>query len=184
MTFIETQDIHDARAEGHRTACGPPRSDAWTPDPTPQQLWNLIWVSIIHGAKGLSYFHHFCPIPENNIKVLAITKAYIHDLAQVILAPDSKLPVKMNVSDGGRIDILPKDYNGKLYIFSASLRTKPVKARYHVASLSDGATVTVYGEKRSVRAINGYFEDDFEPLGVRIYMINKSDIMPIQVQRQ
>jgi hypothetical protein len=182
ISFIETQDIHDASAAGHSLPCGPPKSGPWTPDPTPEQLWNLIWVSIIHGAKGLSYFHYFCPIPENNLKVLLKTKAHINDLAQVILSPDSKTSVTNKEFNGDRVDIMSREYNNKLYIFAANMRNKEAKSRFHITSLTEGAEILVYGERSTIKSKRGYFEDAFGPLGVHIYIVDQSNISQTELK--
>jgi hypothetical protein len=69
------------------------------------------------------------------------------------------------------VDVLLKEYDGKIYIFSANLRSKAERVRFHVASLPGEALVTAYREGRTLKAEQGYFEDTFGPLDVHIYII-------------
>ena len=67
---------------------------------------------------------------------------------------------------------MAKQYFGRLYIFAANLKDKPERVRFSVPGLNSGASVSVYGENRSVLAGDSYFDDSFSALGVRIYIIN------------
>ncbi len=179
-TCIETQDLHDANAEGHDQACGWPKDQAWTPDPTPEQLKNLIWVSIIHGAKALQYFQYFCPIPKENMLVLQETKQWIEDLTPAILGPE-ETTVKIQESElsGGRIDIMFRERGGKSYLFAANLKEAHERGRFLVPGLTAGAAIEVYGEGRSIEAREGFFEDDFSALGIHIYIWPAEGELPI-----
>jgi len=170
-TCIETQDLHDANAVGHEQACGWAMDRAWTPGPTPEQLKNLIWVSIVHGAKAIQYFQYFCPIPQENMVVLQETKAWIEDLTPVILGPEEpQVDVQDQEIMGGRIDTMVRELDGKVYIFATNLKEAQERSRFSVPGLSAGTAIQVYGEGRTITAVAGAFEDDFDPLGVHIYI--------------
>lgn len=179
-TCIETQDLHDYNGIGHDHPCGWPRDYPWTPDINADQLKNLIWVSIIHGVKGLTYFHHFCPTPEENIRVLQVVRDQIEYLTPAILGPDSDLQIHDHEFNGGRIDIMTKSIANNPIIFSANLKNREDRVRFSVPGLSANKLIYCYGEDRSLIANEGYFEDNFEPLGVHIYIVqlNEADAMP------
>lgn len=179
MTYIESQDLHDFYSIGHPSSCGwkisgnPP----WTPDPTPAQLRNLIWASIIHGAKGISYFQYFCPIPDANIQVMKTVKEQVTALTPVILGPESAISINKAVNSGGRVDTLVKEYGGKPYIFAANIKSRNEYVRFDVPGLMAGENIYVYGENRNIIASNGYFQDNFGPLDVHIYVVRGTGIV-------
>lgn len=173
-TCIETQDLHDPNAEGHNSPCGWALRNgrSWTPGPTPQELKNLIWVSIIHGVKSIQLFHWFCSTPEENIATLIEAKINIESLAPVILGPEEeKMIISDEELDGGRIDILVKKYEGKIYLFAANIMVKNERVKFKFPELTHGTNIEVYDEDRNIIANQGYFEDSFSELDVHIYTI-------------
>lgn len=174
-TCIETQDLHDYYGIGHDNPCGFPRDYPWTPGITPIQLKNLIWVSIIHGVKGITYFHHFCPTPDENIQVLQVARDQIEYLAPVILGPESEIPVRDQELNGGRIDIMTRSYVGNPIIFAANLKNQDETVKFTITGLPTNKMIHVYGEDRSLNAAEGSFTDSFKPLAVHIYMVQMTE---------
>jgi len=180
IAFIETQDLHDYNGVGHDKPCGWPKDYSWTPDPTPEELNNLIWLSIVHGVKGLSLFHYFCPIPDENIEILRNARYHIEHLTPVILGPDSKKGVSIQELNGGHVDIMVKEYHGNPFIFAVNIERKSETVRFTVEGLDTEKNIHIYNEERTITVSGGYFEDSFEPLGVHIYIIplGSRDIIP------
>lgn len=174
-TCIETQDLHDYYGIGHENPCGFPRDYPWTPGITASQLKNLIWVSIIHGVKGITYFHHFCPTPDENILVLQEARDQIEYLTPVILGPDSEILVRDEELDGGRIDVMTKSYVGNPIIFAANLKNQNERVKFTISGLATNKSIYVYGEDRSLSANDGFFIDSFMPLAVHIYMVQMTE---------
>lgn len=157
--------------------CGPTlgfgskRNEAWSPSITPIQLKNMIWGSIIHGAKGLQYFQYFGAISVYNLETLRTAKDWITDLTPAILSPDRNATVSHTELNGGRIDVMVKGYGEQTYIFAANIKNQAERVRFAMTGLPAGKNITVYGEARSISSETASFEDDFGALGVHIYII-------------
>ena len=160
MTWVETCDIH-----------APPTSHPWTPAITPAQLRNLCWVSVIHGAKGVQWFHYFVATPAENYAAMATFLRQITELTPVVLGPeDAGIAVAHQALGGGRVDITARRRGDDLYIFAANMRTTAETVRFSVANMAALTPVAVYDESRTLTAAaDGSFEDTFAPLEVHIY---------------
>ena len=160
MTWIETCDIH----------ADP--SHPWTPPPTPAELHNLVWTNVIHGVKGIQWFHYFEPTPPENYAVMASFLTQITELTPAVLGPEEvSTAVTETELGGGRVDIMTRMHDQHLYIFAAEIRAESQAVRFDVDQLALGTLIDVYGEARTIISADGYFEDSFDPLGVHIYVI-------------
>lgn len=161
MTWIETCDIHNP-ADGY----------TWTPAPTPTQLRNLAWLSVIHDAKGIQWFHYFEPTPPENYAVMQTFLDQITALTPVVLGPED---VETTVTDteqgGGRVDVMVREHEGLVYVFAADVLGLAETVRFDVEGLAAGTEVEVYDEGRTITASAGYFEDSFDSLSVHIYVL-------------
>ena len=166
MTWIETCDVHPEFATES--------PQWWTPCITATQLKNLVWLSVIHGAKGINWFHYFGATPPENFAVMNETLAWTTDLAKVILGdPEVSVNVEKDELSEERVDMMTREKDGVLYLFAAHLEEdgNGQTVRFLVDGLAAGTLVCVYGESRNITAQNGYFEDSFGPLGVHIYYL-------------
>ncbi|NLX60173.1 MAG: hypothetical protein GXY74_13930 [Phycisphaerae bacterium] len=162
MTWIETCDIRSAP------------DYPWTPAPTPTELRNMCWTNVIHGVKGIQWFHYFEPTPSENYAVMAQFKTQITELTPVVLGPEECDTEVTDVeAGGGRVDIMTREYNGQLYVFAAEIRAQTEVVRFNVDQLALGTQIAVYGEGRTLLSESGYFEDSFSPLAVHIYVVEK-----------
>jgi hypothetical protein len=178
MSFLETTDL---RAEGDPSLTYP-----WTPCPTPTELHNLIWLTVIHNAKGISWYHYQTATPAENI---AVMEAFLEDitlLTPVVLGPEeTDYDVTVSLAGSGRVDHLVRQYGTDLYVFAASTRTETETATFAVSFLEDGDIVQVYGESRSIEAEDGYFVDEFAGLAVHIYVLDTNPPPePVDVEYQ
>ncbi|NLF32336.1 MAG: hypothetical protein GX591_15780 [Planctomycetes bacterium] len=183
-------------------APGNPRlgSRTWSPPPTGPQVKNLVWLTLIHEVKVLSWFHHFEWVtndPRPNLSAMQETVAWITDLTPVILSAgeDVTTGVSVTPADGYRVDIMTRlDDQENLYVFSGEVRDwgDPVyiwpdpedtstayfnipqgsfTARFDVEGLPAGTAIAVYGEDRAITSEAGYFEDTFDVHDVHIYVV-------------
>ena len=126
--------------------------------PTPQTCKLEVWMSIIHKARGFIWFvHEWYPsfsmtgvfrYPE---LVDAITKinAQVLSLAPVINSPSLTGRVSVTSSAGSvvPIDIMVKEYNNKLYIFSCGMRNGATTGVFTVYGGGDGVVNVLGGRK-------------------------------------
>ena len=113
MSLVETTDIREGDG-------GLPPPTPW--HPTPEQLKMMIWINVVHEAKGLGWFHYHTRTPEANFAVMAEFVDDIEQLTPVILGPQIDTQVSVEVTGGaqgdGRIDTMIREYNGKHYLFA------------------------------------------------------------------
>jgi hypothetical protein len=152
--------------------------------PTPDQVKSEVWMSIIHGSRGIIYFvHQFRPTfieaglladPEMSAAVKALN-AQITELAPVLNSP--------TLANGGTgtpdnplvpVDVMVKPYGDSIYLFAVGMRNLPMHAVLTIDPLhraKKNAEATVIGEDRTVQCWGGRIEDDFAPYQVHIYKV-------------
>lgn len=147
---------------------------------TPDQVRSEVWMSIIHGSRGIIYFvHQFKPkfieagllADAQMSKAVATLNAQIHQLAPVINSPPLDGAVKVE-SDNDKIPIAhtARRHDGSTYLFAVAMRPGQTRATFQVPGL-DRATIQVIGESRTLNLSAGRFADDFAAFGVHLYRI-------------
>lgn len=148
---------------------------------TPQQLRSEVWMSLIHGSKGLIYFvHEWQPTfkeaallddPEMLAAATALNRQ-IKELAPVLNAP-ATTPGATATADNPTIPIATRLVHraGATYLFAAAMREGQAMVSFQVPELKGEQAVEVLGEDRKLSAKGGVFRDGFEPWGVHLYWI-------------
>lgn len=149
--------------------------------PTPRQVEAEVWMSLIHGSRGLIYFvHQFQPnfveaaLLTDPEMLLAVTKInrQITELAPVLNSP-SITSVNVSVSDPAvPVDVMMKRYNGFTYVFAVAMRDGTTQATISVADLANGMSVEVLDEARTVPSTQGSFTDRFQGYQVHRYRVS------------
>jgi len=161
---IECTTIHNARLK-----------------PTPHQVRAEVWMSLIHGSRGLIYFvHQFAPTfreaallddPEMLSAVAALNRQ-ITQLAPVLnqTGPGESIQV---TTDNAEVPVaaLARRHQGSLYLFAVSMRNGSAKATFKIPSITGDRPVLVIGEDRSLTLHEGTFNDAFAPWLVHLYRI-------------
>ena len=163
--------------------------------PTPEQVKAEVWMSIIHGSKGLVYFcHQFQPrfveagllADEAMARAVGKINGQIHRLASVINGPtlSGGLTVRCRPADvsaelaeslgGGPVAAMVKQRGKTAYLFAVRMEGSPVRATFEIDGVARGATVEVIGESRTIRAEKGRFEDDFDAHAVHLYKVDRN----------
>jgi hypothetical protein len=151
--------------------------------PTPHQIRTEVWMSIIHGSRGLIYFvHQFEPtFSEASLlddaellpAVTAINRL-IHDLAPVLNSP-TVVDAATVMSSNADVPIatMCKRHQGDTYLFAVAMRGGATRATIELHNRPTGAhvPVEVIGEERTIELRDGRFEDDFEPYGVHLFRV-------------
>jgi hypothetical protein len=150
--------------------------------PTPAQVRSEVWMSLIHGSKGIIYFvHEWVPKFDerallNNPEMLAAVtalNAQIRELAPVLNSPTLESAATVRSSNPAvPVDVMMKIYGGCGYLFASAMREGTTRASFSVIGASGGATVEVIGENRTIAVAGGTFEDDFDSYGVHLYRIS------------
>lgn len=165
----------DGYADGHSWS-----PYLWTPQPTQIEFWAEYWIKIIHGIKGFKLHPYFDPAgiacPPANHETMTKFIKWIDELRFVVLGKDYNGEVVDKELNGGRIDIMVKEFDNFIFIFSGNLKYKKEKVQFNINGLSSNTRVEVFGENRSIVTNSGYFEDYFDTLAVHIYKIAKNTL--------
>jgi len=155
--------------------------DPNTPIITASQLKHLLWVNVIHGAKGIQWFHHNGTVgtSEENFKAMAEFKMQITELTDVVLGPKTDINLSA-LTTGGRVDTMIRETNDAIYVFAVRV-TEPeiedsapeITATFTLNAGYAGNAIKVYDESRNITGSAGVFTDSFKPNDVHIYIINK-----------
>jgi hypothetical protein len=153
--------------------------------PTPHQIRAEVWMSLIHGSRGLIYFvHQFEPTfkeasllddPELLPAVTAINQQ-IRGLAAVLNSPTVDGAGRITSSDPQvPIAAMCKRHDGALYVFAVGMRNRAAKATIEILQPGVSTKVEVLGEDRSLEIRDGRFEDEFEAYAVHLFRLVESD---------
>lgn len=150
---------------------------------TPQQVRCEVWMSLIHGSRGIIWFvHQFAPKfreaalfddPEMLAAVTAIN-TQITELAPVLNSPNIILPFHGDAMEAtSKIDWVLKRDAHATYIFAVETRGVATKAVFGSPNLRS-KQVTVIGENRTLltgpgNIDEGSFFDTFAPWDVHLY---------------
>ncbi len=151
---------------------------------TPWELRAEVWMSIIHGSRGIVYFvHQFRPRFDEHallddpplLRAVTALNKRITSLARVILSPPLKRGVKWEVlGKGFPPAVTARRWGGSLWIFAVAMRDEPVKVRFRVRlpGIRPGAKVEVLDEDRSLKLEKSRFTDEFQGYQVHLYKIS------------
>jgi hypothetical protein len=147
--------------------------------PTPQQVKAEVWMSLIHGSRGIIYFaHEFKPkfieagLLADGEAAAAVGKinAQVKELAPVLNAPAEDSVVHVATSDkGAPVAFTARRHGGSLYVFAVAMRGAGCRATFTLAGAKGVLKVNVLGEGRSLSVVGDGFEDGFDGYGVHLY---------------
>ena len=157
-----------------------------TSGPTPKQTKSEVWLSLIHGANGITYFlDTWNPsFREDGIfaapaMVSAVTalNQQIKTLAPVLNSADIPNLVAVSSSNpDAPIDLMVKARGQTLYVFAAISRPGTATGGFLINGMSGDGVVTVLGESRTFAVTNGSFGDAFAANDVHIYQIDLTTV--------
>ena len=149
--------------------------------PTPAQVKAEIWMSIIHGSRGLIYFvHQFKPQVNEHallddpamLAMVTATNHRIQSLAAVLNGPTIPDAVTITSSNAKTpVHAIVKRADGATYLLAVAMYQEPTEAEFRLTGVSGDATATVLDEGRTVTIHNGTLHDHFPGNGVHLYRI-------------
>lgn len=149
MSFVETCDIAE-----------PPYPTPYPP--SPEQLRMLIWLNVIHGAKGINWFHYFGATPTANFGVMQEFLKHITFLTPVVLAPEAERRI-IDTSDqpGNRVDTTLREDPCNIWVFAARVtevnETHTITTTFQIEGLASEMEITEPSEV--TRSICEYLGD-------------------------
>jgi hypothetical protein len=147
--------------------------------PTPAQVRAEVWMSIIHGSRGLIYFvHQFKPksieagLLADREMLAAVTaiNRQVRELAAVINGPPVADPAKVTPTEDTTIASMTRRHDRATYVFGVNMRGVQGMGVFRVPGVA-GGTAVVLGEGRRIPAPAGRFSDKFGPYDVHLYRI-------------
>jgi hypothetical protein len=149
--------------------------------PTPHQVKAEVWMSIIHGSRGLIYFsHQFKPefieagllADKEMSDAVKQINADIRSLASVINSDEPKIAATATSSDPAKAPIALMTRRGKdaTYVFAVAMRDVPADVTFKLAGLG-AKPVEVIGESRKLASKSDEWQDRFDGYGVHLYRI-------------
>lgn len=154
--------------------------------PTPAEIRTEVWMSIIHGSRGIDYFIHgksntpkFDSIallrPENAERLEAVKNINreILELAPIINSTQQEDTVKMHDAEGtAHVDFMTRVYHEALCLFAVAMRDEATRKTFSIDNWQNGS-VKVIGEDRTIPLQNGKFTDSFGGYATHLYEIKK-----------
>ena len=147
---------------------------------SPAQIRTEVWMSLIHGSRGLIYFvHEFKPrfieagllAHEQQAQAVAAVNRQIGSLAAVLNAPtvDHGVEVKSS-NDQTPVAVMVKDAGGARYVFAVAMRDQETTATFKLPGRT-GGQIEVLDENRTLPLKDGQFQDRFEGYEVHLYRV-------------
>jgi len=155
---------------------------------TPDEVKAQVWMSLIHGSKGVVYFcHEFPNDPQTGrrrtisnallrdaemSKAVGAINKQVRDLAPVLNTPTVANGVTVTVANEKvPVDIMVKRHGGDTYVFAVAMRPGETGATFTLRGVSATAKVEVIGEDRELELTDGRFSDTFGRYQVHLYKI-------------
>lgn len=157
--------------------------------PTPDQIKSMVWMAIVHGAKGLIYFcHEFKPgfieagllADKETAEAVGRINARIRELAPVLNSPtldgivtvDTRNSQTSNSETGPQVDTMVKRAGEALHVFAINMRNTESTCTFTLKH-APAATTTVSDEEapRRLPLTNGTWTDTFRPYEMHHYRI-------------
>jgi hypothetical protein len=149
--------------------------------PTPEQVRAQVWMSLIHGSKGIIYFAHvFSPkfieagllADREMTEAVAALNRQIQDLAPVLNSPAVEGLARVSSSNEEvPLALMTKRHGGAIYLFAAAMGDGPTRGRFTIEGLEGNVAAEVLGEERIIQVAGGQFADEFQGYGVHLYKI-------------
>jgi hypothetical protein len=147
---------------------------------SPAQIRTEVWMSLIHGSRGLIYFvHEFNPrfieagllAHEQQAQAVAAVNRQIGSLAAVLnaLTVDHGVEVQSS-NDQTPVAVMVKDAGGARYVFAVAMREQETTATFTLPGRT-GGQIEVLDENRTLPVKDGQFQDRFEGFEVHLYKV-------------
>jgi len=159
----------------------------------PKAIRAEVWMSILHGSRGIIYFVHgksrssrFDPRallrPENAEYLSTVSRinAELNSLGAIIQLPPA--PGQVSIEDilgSGPVDYAVRASSEGLHIVAVGMRAAPTRKRFRTAFIQEGS-VAVIGENRVLPIKDGAFSDDFDGYEAHLYRIESRVASPSQ----
>ncbi len=148
--------------------------------PYAEETRNEVWQAIVAGATAIGYFTHswecpgytqFCLTGEQEAE-LSRTNGQLAALSGPILSSPYQGAVTVQATGSAQIRWLAKEYQNRVYLFAVNVDRLNTEATISFAGIDPTAQVEVFDENRTITTASNTFTDNFDALGVHIYVID------------
>jgi hypothetical protein len=151
--------------------------------PTPAQVRAEVWMSLIHGSRGIVYFVHQFQEAGGFIEAalladremsaaVARINAQVMELAPALNSPTVGGALTVSSSNPAvPVDAMLKRRDGADYVFAVAMRDGSATGTFEVKGRRGRERVTVLGEGRTLTATDGKFSDSFGGYDVHLYRL-------------
>lgn len=151
---------------------------------TPHEVRAEVWMSLIHGSRGLIYFVHewqprfnesaLLSDPEMLAGVTAINRQ-ITRLAPVLNQPTLKDAARVTSENPAvPVAVMAKRHQDAVWLFAVGMRDGETTATFALEGLPSDARAEVLDENRTLAISAGTFKDNFAPWSVHLYRISSA----------
>jgi len=151
--------------------------------PTPHEVRAQVWMSLIHGSRGIIYFaHQFEPTFIEaallaDKEMLAAVKRMNQQITSLAPALNSSSVTDLvsvaSSNPAAPIATMVKEHGGDIFIFAVAMRPLKSEVRFSIKRLSENTTVEVIGENRELHLDSGTFSDSFGEWDVHLYRVRR-----------
>ncbi len=154
-------------------------AQSWqTIGPTPDQLRAEIWDTIIHGARGISYFplHPLSPgfsfdnTPANVVAELTKQSAIITQHAQIL--QNEIDPASIGATTSTQLEVSWRNTPTGKYFFVLNKTNQNLTGQVITLTGVNASVATVVNENRAVTITSSKFTDSFGPYTLHIYKVD------------
>jgi hypothetical protein len=144
--------------------------------PTYEESRCMTYLALTHGAKGLIYYCYYdlrvLPQYQEMWGWLKSIAAEVKTLSPVLLSPDDR-GTAVCLPSNGKIDTRLKQHGGRLYLIAVNTATEPCQVTFKLDRLGSSQASVLF-EGRSVKLAKGQMTDDFKPLAVHVYDLDRA----------
>jgi len=138
-----------------------------------------VWMSIIHGSRGIIYFvHQFKPrfmeaallADKEMLEAVTEINARVLSLAPVINCGTERKDIDVATVNGLPVALTALIYEDGLYIFTVNMRGENTDASFSLPGIKAGSKIEVLDENRKITAEKNLIRERFKPWEVHLYM--------------
>src|SRR2546426_10498425 len=151
----------------------------------------MTYQAIINGARGLIYFG------GNNVEAMSeadrglgwnwtfwqrVLRPVIEEIGSksalypALVAPTSKLPIKVSGADG--MEFCAREVGGELFLLACKREGETEKVEFSGLPMAASVGEVMFESPRTVKAENGKFTDWFAPFEVHVYRFALTERQP------
>lgn len=151
------------------------RQERFLQYPTYEESRFMAMQALVHGVNGLMYWGlHLVPKEHTFLSNLGNVLNEVRDLSPVILHGETLPNPSVKYHERGStiskgIEMLCKKHNGKTYLIAVNTGVDHAAVDFN--GVPNGTTITVMNENRTISLQNNSWFDEFDGLGVHVYVI-------------